>query len=339
MNTNSEDQYAEIPPLDNSETGNKGNSHCMPDLSIIIPMYNEEDNIPLLFSRLFPILNGISEKWELICINDGSTDKTLDLLRKEQEKHHRIVIVNLARNFGQHAAVMAGFSQASGKWIITMDADLQNPPEEIPKILEQFSKGHDLVSTIRQARQDSWFRKTASRITNRLVTRISGISLGDFGCMLRGYSREIVQSILNNPEYRTFIPALATFFARNPVEIEVKHEERAAGQSKYSLLKLLSLQLDLMTGFSMWPLRILFFVGSIIAVMGLASALAILLMRLYYGPEWAVQGVFTLFAGLFFLVGCQFFALGLLGEYIGRIFQAVRKRPPFILDWVRKDSC
>ena len=307
-----------------------------PRLSIVIPMYNEEANISRLFSRLFPVLENLAETCEVICINDGSSDRTLELLLEEAEKRKGLVIVNLARNFGQHAAVMAGFSQARGDWIITMDADLQNPPEEIPKMVKQFKKGHDLVGSIRKARQDSLFRKTASRITNRVVTKISGISLKDFGCMLRGYSREVVRGILENPEYRTFIPALATYFARNPVEIEVEHEERAAGQSKYSFLKLLSLQLDLMTGFSMWPLRILFFVGSIIAVLGLASALTILIMRLYYGPDWAVQGVFTLFAGLFFLVGCQFFALGLLGEYIGRIFQAVRKRPPFILDWVKR---
>lgn len=307
-----------------------------PKLSIVIPMYNEDSNITRLFSRLFPVLDDLGETCEVICINDGSSDRTLELLFDEAEKQSRLVIVNLARNFGQHAAVMAGFSQARGDWIITMDADLQNPPEEIPKMVEQFKNGHDLVGSIRKARQDSLFRKAASRITNRLVTKISGISLKDFGCMLRGYNREVVRGILENPEYRTFIPALATYFARNPVEIEVEHEERAAGQSKYSLLKLLSLQLDLMTGFSMWPLRILFFVGSIIALLGLTSALTILILRLYYGPDWAVQGVFTLFAGLFFLVGCQFFALGLLGEYIGRIFQAVRKRPPFILDWVKR---
>ncbi len=312
--------------------------HLSPKLSIVIPMYNEEQNINKLFSRLFPVVENLEETWEVICINDGSTDRTLEILQREAGRRQGLVVVNLARNFGQHAAVMAGFSQARGEWIITMDADLQNPPEEIPKIVEEFKKGHDLVGSIRRARHDSFFRKAASRITNRLITKISGICLKDFGCMLRGYSREVVQGILDNPEYRTFIPALATFFAKSPVEIMVEHEERAGGQSKYSLLKLLSLQLDLMTGFSMWPLRILFFVGSIVALLGLVSALTILVLRLYYGPEWAVQGVFTLFAGLFFLVGCQFFALGLLGEYIGRIFQAVRKRPPFILDWVKRNS-
>ncbi len=298
-------------------------------------MYNEEESIGALFDRLFPVLEDLRIPFEVICINDGSMDSTLQILQEELKRRPGLVVVNLARNFGQHAAVMAGFSEASGGWIITMDADLQNPPEEIPKLVDEFRKGHDLIGTIRDARQDTRFRRFASKITNRIVSRISGISLHDFGCMLRGYSREVVKGILDNPEYRTFIPALATFFARNPVEIHVRHEERAVGESKYSLLKLFSLQLDLMTGFSMWPLRILFFVGTMMAIVGLVAAAVIVALRLYYGPGWAVEGVFTLFAALFFLVGCQFFALGLLGEYIGRIFQAVRKRPTFILEWVK----
>ncbi len=310
------------------------NRASFPRISLVIPMYNEEDNISRLFDRLFPVLEDIEESWEVICINDGSTDRTLNILLSESQKRRGLVIANLARNFGQHAAVMAGFSLAQGEWIITMDADLQNPPEEVPKLISQFRKGHDLVNTVRKARRDTLFRKLASRITNKIIARISGIQLRDFGCMLRGYSREVVKGILENPEYRTFIPALATFFAKNPIEIQVEHEERAGGRSKYSLLKLLSLQLDLMTGFSMWPLRILFLLGSLLALIGLLAALVLIVLRLYYGPGWAAQGVFTLFAALFFLVGCQFFALGLIGEYIGRIFQAVRKRPSFIVDSV-----
>ncbi len=307
-------------------------------LSVVIPMYNEEENIVRLFDRLFPVLKGLNLAYEVVCINDGSLDRTLEILESELKKRPGLVIVNLARNFGQHAAIIAGFSESKGKLIITMDADLQNPPEEIPKIVNEFKKGHDLIGTIRLGRQDTLFRKVASKITNRLIAKISGINLKDFGCMLRGYSREVVEGILANPEYRTFIPALATFFARNPIEIPVHHEERAAGESKYSLLKLFSLQLDLMTGFSMWPLRMLFFVGTFLAIFGLFSAFVIIVLRILYGPEWGAQGVFTLFAALFFLVGCQFFALGLLGEYIGRIFQAVRKRPTFILGWVKRSE-
>ena len=314
------------------------NQEINPKISIVIPFYNEEANISALLKRLFDALQVIPEPWEVVCVNDGSRDATLKLLMEERGRRKGMVVADLARNFGQHAAVMAGFRVSRGQWVITLDADLQNPPEEIPKLLDAFRKGHDLIGTIRQGRQDTLFRKFASRITNRLITRMSGISLQDFGCMLRGYSREVVDGILGNPEYRTFIPALATFFARNPVEIPVRHEERAGGSSKYSFLKLLSLQLDLMLGFSMWPLRILFFAGTVIAMLGLILGVVILAMRLYFGTGWAAEGVFTLFAVLFFIVGGQFFALGLIGDYIGRIFQAVRGRPSYVLKEIYRDE-
>lgn len=300
-------------------------------LSIVTPMYNEEVNVKRFCQRLYAALEGLPESWEVICVNDGSSDRTLELLLREKARRDRLMIVDLARNFGQHAAVLAGFTYSRGEWIVTLDADLQNSPEEIPKLIDAFRRGYDLIGSIRVDRHDPLFRKWASRLTNRLIRAISGISLTDFGCMLRGYSREVVNGILKNPEYRTFIPALGAFFARRPVEIAVRHEDRAAGESKYSMLKLFSLQLDLVTGFSLWPLRALFFVGSFIAASGLLMGLFILALRLYLGAEWAGGGVFTLFAVLFFFVGAQLFAFGLLGEYVGRILQCVRGRPPYVV--------
>ncbi len=309
-----------------------------PKISIVTPMYNEEENVPIFCKRLFSVMEKIEYTWEVICVDDGSKDTTLALLKEEQKRHPELVIVELARNFGQHGAVMAGLKAACGDWIITLDADLQNPPEEIPKLIEKFKEGYDLIGTIRQARKDTLFRRIASRLTTKLVSKISGIELKDFGSMLRGYSREVVNGILENPEYRTFIPALATFFAKKSIEIPVKHEERAAGESKYSLLKLFSLQLDLMTGFSLWPLRTLFFAGVFTALLGIGLGIFLIVMRLIHGPGWAAEGVFTLFAILFCFIGAQFFALGLLGEYIGRIFQAVRKRPPYIIREISRGS-
>ncbi len=310
----------------------------IPKISIVTPMYNEEANVAIFCKRLFSVLEKIEYSYEVICVDDGSKDNTLALLKEEQKRHPELVIVELARNFGQHGAVMAGLNASKGQWVITLDADLQNPPEEIPKIIEKFEQGYDLIGTIRQARKDTLFRRIASRITTKLVSKISGIELKDFGSMLRGYSREVVNGILENPEYRTFIPALATFFAKNPIEIPVKHEERAAGESKYSLLKLFSLQLDLMTGFSLWPLRTLFFAGVFTALVGIGFGLFLIVMRIIHGPGWAAEGVFTLFAILFCFIGAQFFAFGLLGEYIGRIFQAVRKRPPYIIREISRGS-
>jgi undecaprenyl-phosphate 4-deoxy-4-formamido-L-arabinose transferase len=308
-----------------------------PLLSVVIPAFNEEANLKELIGRCLTTCSSMGKTFEIILVDDGSSDRSAQLITEAAEQNPgKVIGVLLNRNYGQHAAVLAGFAESRGEFVVTLDADLQNPPEEIPKLVEAFNKGHDLVGTIRMSRRDTFFRRWASKFTNKLVKKISGIVLNDFGCMLRGYSREVVKAILSNPEYRTFIPALATLFARNPIEIPVLHKERCAGESKYSLLKLFSLQLDLVTGFSLLPLRVLFFVGTGIAILGLLLGVLILFLRFYYGAQWAGQGVFTLFAVLFFFIGAQLFALGLLGEYIGRIFQAVRKRPPYLLREIRR---
>ena len=303
----------------------------VPKLSIVIPMKNEATNIAPLFQRLFPVLQGLGLSFEVICIDDGSTDETLTLLREQQKRYPELVVLTFSRNFGQHAAVMAGFEQAAGEWIITLDADLQNPPEEIPRLIDAFQKGHDLVGTYRESRQDPFFRKFASDLVNRMTRKISGVSLKDFGCMLRGYQRDIAKALARQKEYRIFIPALATLYAKNPVEIPVSHAPRTAGISKYSFLKLLSLQLDLMTSLSLAPLRILFLLGSLIAFLGISFGILLLILRIILGPSWAVGGIFTLFAILFILIGGQFIAFGLLGEYIGRIFQEVRGHPSYVI--------
>jgi undecaprenyl-phosphate 4-deoxy-4-formamido-L-arabinose transferase len=307
-----------------------------PKLSVVIPMYNEERNIPALFKRLMPICGALEISWEVVCVDDGSRDGTARLVRAEQALHPQLVLVQFARNFGQHAAVTAGFAHARGEWIITLDADLQNPPEEIPNLVKCFSDGYDLINTFRVGRQDTWFRKRASKVTNQLVRRISGIHLSDFGCMLRGYSREITQAMVNCREYKTFIPALASLFARRPIEIGVSHAARAEGVSNYSLLKLLSLQLDLITSFSVYPLRLLFLVGTVLAACGIFLGTLLLVMRFCYGAHWAADGTLTVLGILMIFTGAQFFAFGLVGEYIGRIFQQVRLREPFIVHSVER---
>ena len=240
------------------------------------------------------------------------------------------------RNFGQHAAVTAGFAHARGKWIITLDADLQNPPEEIPNLLKCFQDGFDLINTVRRDRQDTWFRKTASKLTNQLVRKLSGIRLNDFGCMLRGYSRTVALQVVKCRERRTFIPALASLFAARPIEIQVGHAERAAGESKYPLSQLLSLQLDLITNFSVQPLRLLFIGGFLFALLGIALGLILLIGRLFIGAEWAANGVLTILGFLLIFLGAQFFALGLVGEYVGRILLQVRLREPWVVSSVER---
>jgi undecaprenyl-phosphate 4-deoxy-4-formamido-L-arabinose transferase len=306
-------------------------SKNIPTLSLVIPMKNEADNINPLFQRLFPVLRGLGLAFEVICIDDGSTDETLEKLLQHQQAYPELTVLAFSRNFGQHAAVMAGFEQARGQWIITMDADLQNPPEEIPKLVAAFQEGYDLVGTYREGRQDPFFRKFASDMVNRLTRKISGVFLKDFGCMLRGYSCTIAKQLARQKEYRIFIPALATLYAKNPVEIPVSHAPRTEGVSNYSFMKLLSLQLDLMTSLSLAPLRLLFLLGSAIAIFGISFGFLLIILRLILGPAWAAQGIFTLFAVLFILIGGQFIAFGLLGEYIGRIFQEVRGHPTYVI--------
>lgn len=307
-----------------------------PRLSIVIPMFNEERNIPALLERVVRVCAGLGMDWEVVCVNDGSKDKTAALVRDWQQKHPQVVLVDFARNFGQHAAVTAGFAHARGGWIITLDADLQNPPEEIPNLVKCFAAGHDLINTCRLDRRDSAFRLYSSRLTNWLVRRMSGIRLNDFGCMLRGYSSEVARHVVACRERRTFIPALATCFARNPIEIGVAHAERAAGESKYSLRKLISLQFDLITNFSVMPLRLLFLAGLAFSVLGVVLGFALLLARLWYGPHWANDGTLTVLGILLIICGAQFFAFGLLGEYIGRILQQVRLRAPYIVASVER---
>ena len=302
-----------------------------PTLSLVIPMKNEAVNIDPLFLRLFPVLRGLGLAFEVICIDDGSTDETLEKLQQQKPSCPELTILSFSRNFGQHAAVMAGFEQAGGQWIITMDADLQNPPEEIPKLVAAFQEGYDLVGTYREGRQDPFFRKFASDMVNRMTRKISGVSLKDFGCMLRGYTGVIAKQLARQKEYHVFIPALATLYAKNPVEIPVSHAPRTGGVSNYSFMKLLSLQLDLMTSLSLAPLRLLFLLGSAIAVFGISFGFLLIILRLILGPTWAAQGIFTLFAVLFILIGGQFIAFGLLGEYIGRIFQEVRGHPTYVI--------
>jgi len=308
-----------------------------PGISIIIPVYNEEDGLAQLFERLYPALDALAargESYELVFVNDGSRDRSAALLREQFEKRPdvtRVVLFN--GNFGQHMAILAGFAEAHGEIMITLDADLQNPPEEIGKLVAKAREGYDYVGTIRMQRQDSAFRRYASKAMNALREKITRIKMTDQGCMLRAYSRNIVDAINSCREVTTFVPALGYTFARNPVEIEVAHEERAAGESKYSLYSLIRLNFDLMTGFSIVPLQWFSFAGILIAGLAFVFTAYLAVRRLFIvGPE--AEGLFTLFGIAFFLIGVTLFGIGLLGEYIGRIYQQVRARPRYLVQAV-----
>lgn len=300
-----------------------------PAVSVVIPVYNEEANLEALYERLARVLEEGGRAYEVIFVDDGSRDRSLEILCRLQEKYDAVRVIQLNRNYGQHAAVFAGLDHARGDVIVTLDADLQNPPEEIPRLLDKIAEGHDVVGGWRENRRDHIIRRFLSWAVNKVTSKVVGVEMRDYGCMLRAYRREVVQVMRGCSELSSFIPALANTFAASPVEIPVAHGRRSNGRSKYSPFRLIRLNFDLMTGFSLLPIQIVSLAGIGIALLGLGFGGFLMVRRLLVGPE--SEGVFTLFAILFFFVGIQILALGLIGEYIGRIYMEVRKRPRYVI--------
>ncbi|MEJ2698930.1 MAG: glycosyltransferase [Desulfuromonadales bacterium] len=266
----------------------------VPEVSVVIPVYNEEAVLPALFDRLYKALDAMGRSYECVFIDDGSADRSGALLREQfgkRPQETRVILFN--GNFGQHAAILAGFRHCRGRRVVTLDADLQNPPEEIPNLLAKMDEGYDYVGTSRRRRQDILWRKDASRLMNRVRHRITHIQMTDQGCMLRAYDRSIIDAITATREINTYIPALAYMYAARPVEIQVE---------------LAGIGVSILSGLLM---------------------IYMFLRRIFIGPE--VEGVFTLFAIAFFFIGILLFGIGLLGEYVGRIYQQVRERPRYLI--------
>jgi undecaprenyl-phosphate 4-deoxy-4-formamido-L-arabinose transferase len=300
-----------------------------PAVSIVIPVYNEEANLELLYKRLEPVLEDLGRSYEVLFIDDGSRDRSLGILCRLQEKYEAVRVIQLNRNYGQHAAVFAGLDHARGDVIVTLDADLQNPPEEIPGLLDKIAEGHDVVGGWRENRQDHAFRRLFSWVANKVTSKVVGVEMRDYGCMLRAYRREVVEVLRGCSEVSSFIPALANTFAGSPTEIPVGHDRRTNGRSKYNPFRLIRLNFDLVTGFSLLPIQVVSLAGIGIALLGLGFGVFLMLRRLVVGAE--AEGIFTLFAILFVFVGIQILALGLIGEYIGRIYMEVRRRPRYVI--------
>ena len=296
-----------------------------PQLSIVIPVYNEALNLPTLFARLYPVLDALGRPYEIIFTNDGSADRSLELLRAQFAARADVTrVIDFNTNYGQHMAIMAAFERVRGEIVVTLDADLQNPPEEIPKLLELIAAGHDYVGGYRLNRQDSFFRTYASKLINFVREKTTSIEMTDQGCMLRAYSRPIIDAIVRSGAINTFIPALAYSFSGNPAEVGVRHEERHAGVSNYSLYQLIRLNFDLITGFSIAPLQYFTMFAMACAAGSLVLVLVLAYRRLFLGAE--AEGIFTLFGILFFLLSGAMVGIGLLGEYVGRTYQVVRAR-------------
>ena len=307
------------------------------ELSIVIPVYNEQAGLASLFARLYPALDQLGMRYEILFVNDGSRDNSVQILAEQFRARPdvtRVVLFN--GNYGQHMAILAGFEASRGDITVTLDADLQNPPEEIGNLVAKMREGHDYVGSIRRKRQDSAWRTLASKAMNRLREKITNIKITDQGNMLRAYGRNVIDLINQCGEVNTFVPALAYTFARKPTEITVEHEERSAGESKYSLYSLIRLNFDLVTGFSLVPLQMFSMLGMLLSITSGLLVLLLLVRRLFLGAE--AEGLFTLFAIAFFFMGVILFGIGLLGEYVGRIFQQVRARPRYVVQTILQQN-
>lgn len=308
-----------------------------PALSVVIPVYNEEKSLDRLHARLDPVLRGLGRSYEVIYVDDGSRDGSLEVLRRLQRAHPATVrVVELYRNAGQFMAILAGFERVRGDVVLTLDADLQNPPEEIPRLLEKLDEGYDVVNGWRKNRHDSAFRRLASRLANRIAARITGMQLRDYGCMLRAYRREVVRQVVASREHAAYLPTLANALARRVTEIPVAHAGRDAGTSKYSLLRLLQLQLDMLATFSVRPLRLLHLAGAVVAAGALLLGAGIAARGLLFGRS-GNEVVLGLFVLLFLLVAALFVGLGLVAEYAGRIYDIVRDKPRYVVRAVHEE--
>ncbi|MDR3187485.1 MAG: glycosyltransferase [Holosporaceae bacterium] len=299
-----------------------------PKVSVVVPVFNEQENVNELFGRLLKTMDETKEAYEIIIVDDGSSDKTPQMLRAWFRKRSDVLrIITFNGNYGQYVAILAGFERVRGDVIVTMDADLQNLPEEIPNLLSKMEEGYDLVGGYRASRQDNWFRTNASRIVNIMRAKLTGIKTKDHGCMLRAYKRIIVDEVVKTRETSTFITALAQKFAGNPIDIPVTHAERKAGGSKYNFYKLVRITFDLMTGFSLGPLHVFTMLGMIISAMSGVYFFVELFKRFVSHHH----GYGLRFAFVFLLLSVIILGIGLLGEYLGRAYFAVCEHPRFVI--------
>lgn len=306
-------------------------------VSVVTPVFNEEECLQELIDRVLAVLKTLKCSSEFILVDDGSSDSSAEIIRSAAEKSSgRVIGCILNRNYGQHAAITAGFELVRGDLVITLDADLQNPPEEIPRLIAAAEEGCDVVGTFRVDRQDTLFRRLASRIVNAAARKITGVQMNDFGCMLRAYRRFITDAVLKCNERSTFIPVLANSFAKRTCEIPVTHAERKTGRSKYSLRNLIELQFNLMFCMNVAPLRLLIWSGLLTCALGVLLCFYIIVC-FFCNREMASLsscGTFTLFALLFVFTGIQMIGIGVSGEYLGRLYNDVRARPRFFVEEV-----
>lgn len=298
--------------------------------SVVIPLYNDALTLSALHRRVSAVMQGLGQPYEIVYIDDGSQDGTFSVLL---EIHHQdsthVRAIRLMRNFGQHPAVTSGFDHVAGEVIITLDSDLQNPPEEIPRLLAKLDEGYDVVTGWRQLRHDPWTRRLPSYFINWLIASTTGVRLHDYGCMLRVYRRHVVQLLNQCGETRRFITALTSWLGVNIAEVPVRHEAASLRSSRYNYRRLIRMTLDLVTGYSLVPIQLVTALGLAMASIGIAAGLFLLGWRIVFGVN--PTGLSSFVALLLVLFGIQLAGLGVIGEYIGRIYMEVQGRPYYLI--------
>jgi glycosyltransferase involved in cell wall biosynthesis len=305
-----------------------------PEVSVVIPIYNEAENIPALYERLIAVLNGIKLNFEIVFVDDGSTDQSIESLNEIGRSDKRVMVIELARNFGHQVAITAGLDYARGRAIAVMDADLQDPPEALPQFIAKWRDGHDVVYAIRECRKEGWLKRTGYRVFYMLLHHIAHIDIpldaGDF-CIM---DRRVVELLKSMPERNRFVRGIRSWVGLKQVGLPFERHARHAGVSKYTVGRLILLALDGFISFSYVPLRV-------ISMLGLSVSLLSLILAVFFFVKKLVQGLSppgyaSLMVSIFFLAGIQLITLGVIGEYVGRIFEEAKGRPMYVLRRVSK---
>ena len=308
------------------------------DISVVVPLYNEEDNVQLLYEEIKGVLDTMAEQAEIVFVDDGSRDTTLAKLEAIQAGDDHVRVVSLRRNFGQTAAMTAGFDHARGGVIITMDGDLQNDPHDIPQLVGKLNEGYDVVTGWRYDRQDPFLsRKLPSQLANRLISRVTGVGLHDYGCTLKAFRREVIDNINLYGEMHRFIPAIASGMGISFTEVKVNHRARRFGSSKYGISRTIRVILDLMTvkfmlSYATRPLHVFGTVGVVSSLLGVTIGLILTVQRQLFGIGLANRPLLLL-AVLLIFMGIQFITIGLLAELVVRTYHESQKKPIY---YVRK---
>ncbi len=300
-----------------------------PDISVVIPVYNEAENLPVLYARLAAVLEQSAPDYEIVFVDDGSRDASLEQLHALAAQNQRVTVVELARNFGHQVAISAGLDQSRGSAVIVMDADLQDPPEVLPQFMAKWREGYDVVYAIRERRKESWIMRAAYTVFYRLLQRVANIEIpldaGDF-CIM---DRRVVDLLSGMPERNRFLRGIRSWVGLNQVGLAYERQVRHAGKPKYTFSHLIYLALDGLISFSYIPLRVITLIGFGVSLLSIVLAILYTIQKLFYGLT--PPGFATLVVAIFFLAGVQLITIGVIGEYVGRIFEEVKQRPLYVL--------